>query len=529
MTIFKNNRFPLSPARFLRALSMATIIPVLVMIIAMIARPLWRDEYWALYFSDIHHSLEFLLTQRLSYDTHPPLYFIIIHFWRAVIDHVLWIKLFSILCLVLSGFSIWKLQDTPINQHPGENAGQPAYKTKFETLLFFLLCLGSYWVIYFMAEIRPYIMLFSLCALSVFIVKNLADKIGAKTPLTIIDFALWALLGAAISLSHYYGAIWVGLCGAGLGIWAWLAKRPRTFFAFAAATMLALLPVTMWILNSFGTINFGQEIISATDLFTAGAHQFLRALFGKTLVANIGLTIMVCIGLPIWWRRKTPADLILMLACIGLVLTVFFVHVFIQPFIKERAFLVIIPALIFMMARSIGHAVFENRIGSNLQKAALTFAVLTPLLFWSEFFKDREKISHIRAVFTQDTNCRTAPIATYFRPSPQGDDFSAFYINRALANLYGPNTVQTQPQFLDITKIDPATVRAIMAHDCSVKILTMNLRRGDRRSSKSDHVDFRHAVQNFIAMSSKPTKLEHTLIGKGRNQIYRLSPKQTKP
>lgn len=79
-------------SRFVSRLAWATLVPIALMIVAMALKPMWRDEYWSLYFTEPRFSLIELVTGRMHWETHPPLYFVFLAVWRTVSDADIWIR-----------------------------------------------------------------------------------------------------------------------------------------------------------------------------------------------------------------------------------------------------------------------------------------------------------------------------------------------------------------------------------------------------------------------------------------------------
>ncbi|MDX2236882.1 MAG: hypothetical protein NW203_04885, partial [Hyphomonadaceae bacterium] len=133
MGIFKSRLTPL-----------ALLIAAATLLAGVFLRPLWRDEYWALYFSGAELSLADAISLRMVRDVHPPFYFTLLHFWRAVTDAEIWARVFNLVALPLAAAAVWAL----------------GRARRDETLLFLFLCAGSYWVIYFGVEVRMYALVF---------------------------------------------------------------------------------------------------------------------------------------------------------------------------------------------------------------------------------------------------------------------------------------------------------------------------------------------------------------------------------
>ena len=460
------------------------------MLVSMATRPLWRDEYWALYFSDVAHTAGFDLTQRITKDVHPPFYFLLLHLWRQVSGSDGWARVLSLPLLALGGWATWRLGRT-----------RPR-----ETGVFLLLSATSYWLIYYGVEVRMYFLMFVLSTLSVVVTRNALQRPDT----TYSSAALMVLIGAPLAMSHFFGALWVAVLGACTGLALLRAGRIGGFFAWGAASVVAIAPVVAWIAFVHPQHNPGA---SDTFLPIGGAlnyasTQFFRGWF-KTLASNLAATIaaVLCAGALI--RRRDPFDAVLALAIVGTVLIAFGVHLFWVPLIKERAFIVVMPATSYLLVRAM------DSVGAGQPRAARLIAwvpivaALSPLLFVSEYFKNFEHTPDVRKLIASSGQCAGAPVVAYYRPSDQGQDFGEFVTRRVLAGVANGH---------DLALVDAAALAA--AHqapppnpNCAVKAIALGLTTGER----SDHVDAR---KTLIAAGVPLAALQERSIGKDRQLVW---------
>ena len=93
----------------LRRLTYASAVPMLMMLVAMVMKPPWRDEFWTLYLTDATGSVRPFSIEGLHLDQgHPPLYAMILHLWRFVSSTEIWARSFSLVVMIagaLSGFA----------------------------------------------------------------------------------------------------------------------------------------------------------------------------------------------------------------------------------------------------------------------------------------------------------------------------------------------------------------------------------------------------------------------------------------
>ncbi len=483
---------PEAPPKWYRHWLWASLVPIGFMVVALYWRPVWRDEVWALYYSDPALSFS-QTTERLLNNVHPPLYFYILHYWRLLADTVLWAKTLNLLFLLFGLVTVWAL-------------GRGQARGHKDVLPFLLLAAGSFWLIYYMAEVRPYALMFVLGAITVFILQRLLDDqpTARRAPL----YFLWAIFGALFCLSHYFALLWIGFAGLFTGLVFLQQRRVRDFVFIGLASVVAVVPTIYWISISYSHIGFVNLTPPGSwSNFSAGQTQFWRGIVIKLLFSNpaaslLGLSGMIAV---LRARKLQSLDRILMGSVLGTIITLFILHMSWQPLIKERAFMVIIPALLLVLARGIAYKT-ECQVGNRMGIAVMVFAVLMPFLFISEYFKDREHFDKVRAELASPA-CKGAPILIYARHFPEGQDFGRYIVHFVAPDI-DPVPLETAT---------PARLTAVRASQCPVKALALVLPRGERAEHKK-------ARSRLEAAGLDLQSVQELSIGKGRNLVWTQKP-----
>ncbi len=427
----------------------AAAMALAMMLAAIFLRPLWRDEYWALYFSNPGTPLNELIFEKITKHEHPPAYFGLLYLWRLIFDNDIWARLLSIPIYAAAGWTIWRL---------GKDRAR-------ETIAFLLLAATGYWVIYFGIEARMYGLMFAGCAVTCFVARRALE--GKAVTMAAI-FAAWGFFTA---MSHLFSAMWIGV----LGGWMTLAFAKRqnwpAAFAWAAATAVSVGPAIGWVIMVRpdeiydNPIDFWKEA-------GMGANQFLRGLVVKTFFSNLPAFIAAFLCLGALWRKKDPFDAVMGLSIAACVIIPFAIHVFVEPMIKERAFIIIMPAVILLAVRAIGlvgdNQPFAKRMISWVPIAAL----IAPILFIPEYFKDRERLGEVRAFVAQHPHCAGAPVAIYYREAIQGADWSRFVAHRALKGAVNGRD-------LDLVDLEPLTTLPPATPGCPLRAIAPMLPRNE--------------------------------------------------
>jgi hypothetical protein len=445
-------------------------------------RPLWRDEYWALYFSAPHDPLWRTLTETMTRDVHPPLYFTVLHFWRQISDAEIFARFFNVLVLALGAWGAWSLRGTT----------RPA-----ETGTYVFLCATSFWLVFYAAEVRMMGALFVLSGLTVLVVRNAFDEGRVLMP-ALLFFAI----GLVEASSHFFGTLWIAALGLATGLTFLAQRRLGGFLAFGLASAMAILPAVAWIALVRPDTNPGAtpELPPFWDNFSYGANQFLRGLVVKTMVANLFAFIAAGLGLRMLLRRGfDPA-----LAAIGggallTVIIAFGVHLFWVSLIKERAFIVMIPAFLYLAAAAIEAIGPDQKRARWLAGAAPAAALVFLPLFSSELFKDRERIGPLRELIAANPTCRGEPVVAYPQPSAQAEDFPIFFTRSALAGLG--------------VEIVPFEGQAPIATSCPIKVVAVGMGKGERETHEAMRAKLSAAGYDLSALEEKS-------MGGGRTRAF---------
>lgn len=464
--------------------ALASLCPLLVMVAAMWFKPLWRDEYWSLFFADPSLGFQDLMASRLRDEVHPPFYYWILHLWQSVTETHFGARLLSIFMLIASAFGLKALT-------------RPEERRAF--YVFLLICAGSYWVIYFAAEIRPYIQLFCLATLSIFAYRRLysAPKLSAK------DSIIWIAIGGGLGLTHYFGALWFSCLSLTAGIAAFRSGNKMRFVFFGAGSLIGLLPVLAWLAYSFPHMDLSDERVVQPFLskLEYASNQFFRGLLVKTFASNPVVTL---IGFGALWaamRGRAGLNSVIIWAAILLTAIAFVIHLSILPLIKERAFIVIMPAILFIFAGAL-----NARLDHRFARLVPVAAVLMPLIFMGEYFKDREKIGPLRDYLAPYASaCKDQPIALYYRPSTHPDFYPG--ISQDILEFKQGGAIFS-PQLMD-AKTLPSPPQS----SCPVKAAAFFLRRG-QDMYRAD------AIDKFNAAGLDISSLKEVPFGKGRNIIW---------
>ncbi|MCF6275748.1 MAG: hypothetical protein L3J05_08300 [Robiginitomaculum sp.] len=480
----------------------ASAVPLAIMLIAMYLRPVWRDEVWAEYYTDISLNLP-QTTERLKNNIHPPSYFYILHYWRMFSDTVMWEKTLNLL-IIGGGF------------FAARAIGRPYPR---QTVLFLLLCVGSYWLIYYAGVIRPYTQMFVLAALSVLVLARLLET-KKGDPILFWAF-LWAGLGALNCLSHYFALAWVGFAGLFTGLAFLKQGRKADFVIIGLASLLAVLPSCLWLIFTYENIGFRNDTPATTwsNLHT-GLNQFLRGILVKFIGSNPAVYLIAALSLMPLLRQKKPLDLVLAASIVATILLIFIGHMGITPLIKERAFMVIIPAIMLLAARALNLSLNMGSFNKMWRTVPYVCAFM-PFLFVGEYFKDREKLGEVRGVFASYPACETAEVLSYYRSFREGEAYSVYYFKKALPGITG----------IDIRTASAKQISSVLNSDCPIKAVALVMPRGDR----AEHTAARSALRAVLSQNDlelpqntlAPQTFDELSIGKGRNLLFVNTTKST--
>lgn len=454
--------------------------------LSLVLRPLWRDEYWALFFSDPSLGLSELIGDRLVRDVHPPLYFLAVYAVRHLFEDPLALRALNLVALAGAGLLAWRL-------HP-----RPGRKL----ILFVFLCLTSYWAIFFSAEVRPYALLYSICVLATMLLGVLATPGGySRTRL-----AAFCLSGAAAGLLHYFAALFIALGGLALGL-VWLSRGDRWRFVWIGlAATIAVMPAAGWIVYTSSDITIppdpGQSLLAHLE---SSLEQFLRGLLVKTFGSNLAATILAGTGVAAALRARNVQAGTIAFAVLGTVLGVFTLDLFWTPMIKERAFIVIMPGVVWLMVEAVSHAP-QRRWTDALARAIPVVAIVTPLAFAGEHFKDRERFDEVRAVYEAAGHCEDARIYAFFR-TYQHPAYFPFFTRAALT---GRTSADAGPDLVDV---DSGVIDLSQTRGCAITGVAVGLSRGNEALREQ-------AREAMWAAGLDPDTTEEVRVAEGRHLIF---------
>ncbi len=463
----------------LRTLAMASCVPVLIMLIAMYFKPLWRDEIFTLYHGDSGKPLNYLADRRWGHAVHPPAYHYLLWLWDHIAAHPFIHKCLSLIFLALAGLTLYKITE------PDDRRS---------LFVFMLICLGSWWVIYFATEIRPYILNFSLASVLTLLAPRLLDDRPEKRP-SIKIWALWIGAGTLLSLTHYFAGLWFAALGLVIGL-TWLGRQNYgRFVLMGIISVLCIAPLLAWQNYSVPRMDpaaFGSTMTGGEKFFMA-ANQFLRGLIVKTFGSNPLFTFLGFGGLILALRGQNKAHRVLLMAAALTVILGFTIHMVWVDMIKERAFIVIMPGILYIMADYTARR--EHRFMRYLPWAA----ALMPLLFLGEYFKNKEQLGALHAKIASYGNaCDDAPILIYYRPSKPAEfyDYATDFI------------LDAKMKPVDLRNAEKAPVTS-----CPVKAAGFLL-------PKMDQPMLSEANGFLTGLGLGPDKVVPIYFGKGRNVLW---------
>ncbi|MFH1971781.1 MAG: glycosyltransferase family 39 protein [Patescibacteria group bacterium] len=149
--------------------------------------PLWHDEAYSIWASK-NQLLRIL--QGATDHVHPPGYYLLLHFWGKISEHLYWFRLLSIIFFLFNTYLLNKL-------------GKRIKDSLFSLILVFLYCFSGYFII-FDWQVRMYSLIVSFILLSIYIFdKGVNRKREEKMPFWII-FTAVNFIGLYIDYSYLW-------------------------------------------------------------------------------------------------------------------------------------------------------------------------------------------------------------------------------------------------------------------------------------------------------------------------------------
>ena len=270
------------------------------------------------------------------------------------------------------------------------------------------------------------------------------------------------------------GGVWTACAGLCVGLLMARRGRWEQFVAWGVASVIAVAPLAIWVALVRPDQNSGapQDAAPPLEAFDLGWEQFSRAVFVKTFGANIPAFVLLCFGGWRMARRPSALEAVLWGAILLVTLVSFAIQIGYLPFIKERGFIVIAPALALLTAGAVLAARAAGRRPRWVAATAVAL-VVAPLLFAPEHFKDREAFDEVAALMETQA-CDGAEVAMYLRPSGQGDGYTEFVTRRVLGDVARRRGIT----LADVQGLGEAGVARVVAGACPVKLVAFTLPRG---------------------------------------------------
>ena len=311
--------------RFHSALSLVALVAVLLIYITLRLRhlgtySLWCDEAFSVFVakSSWHDFFRQLLIDRV----HPPLYYLLLKLWIAVLgESVAALRSFSVLFSALTLLPLWSCMKQ-VRLSPGLRLA----------LLFAIAC--NPFLILYSQEVRMYSL---LCFLAVWSVDLYLKQRSERPSLRIV----WAVVNVALVMVHVAGLAVVGCELAH----ATLAKRG--FWNRLVTCLPALLALLSWVIAvRVLAPNPGRILhnIAWISRLTPGLEwKTLTHLLGSTLGA---LVLNVPFAIAIWTHRKIERRFtsLFLLLSIATIVFVFAFSMLVKPVWQERYLIIaVIP------------------------------------------------------------------------------------------------------------------------------------------------------------------------------------------
>jgi len=406
----------------------AIIVLALVLRLAFLGEPsFWLDEAWSLWFA--RHSLDYLWTVMPTYETHPPVYYSILHFWRVFGESETALRSLSVL------FSMGVVIMAVL-------LGKEAEKDRpvFVMLLTGAILAASPVQIEFAQEARPYSALCFTVALLLWGGARLAKAPERAGRLLWREPGLWAPVAAGLILTpwfHYVGLFYAFAFGLFL-LYVWLFEHRfawRFLVNVAAVGLLALLiytPQFLTMLNVAGQWNQGtwlekpqlwSMVAVLQDLVAVNTGNAPRALgYGVML---LGVLAAAAGALRLWLRGSTSiAVLLVSVAAVPFAMTLL-ISLISTPMFMLRVLTPSQAPIVVLIAVALA-AIPRKPIGYALAGVAL--AAFLASFFATNFRRDDEPWRKVAAEVTSRVkpgdlvmvvpNEATLPFDIYYRPPP---------------------------------------------------------------------------------------------------------------
>ena len=476
-----------------RIWQIAAAVSLVTTLLAMLFRPLWLDEYWTLFISGYDTTWPETFSVRMNNDIHPPLIYYPLHVGMALFQSDLAARMLNWIYLA-GGFALaaWIGRDRPR-----------------ETALYLFLSVTAFWFTFYAVEIRNYALLYALSIASVPALRRAIE--GER--LNLRWLAPWTLLSMATGLTHYYGTLWAASTGLVAGISMLAARRPADFLLIGIASVIAVAPALAFALAVDFSARAQSAHITGYDLSWAermrsASMQVVRAIAGKTFLANVPAWIAAIMAAPLVFSRRERNDWALVVPPVLVIAISLGVMAVTLSDMRERSFTPIIPPLLYFCARGLAEAQEKGGRAAWVARLAPWAALLAPILFIPEHFKDRQRYPEVRAYLEESHSCSNEPVLAALIWIPQAEGFPPWYARHALAPTGGG-----PPALIDAPKATMRDIAGVMASPCPVKALALGMARGDGE-------EHQRARDQLRAAGLPLDQLEELNLGGGRNRLF---------
>jgi uncharacterized membrane protein len=311
-------------------------------------RSLWLDELLSIYFADPTQSLSSLLDARMRRDVHPPLYYVLLHFWMAAFgDHPTAVRLMSLVPVLLGTFIVWLVWKRGLVRLP--------------LGYFALLIMTSLGLLYYSHEARAYSLLL-LWGLLLTLLSVHFGQFSQSWPRGLPPWFAAALLAVSVlsALTHYFGLLYCGSVILTLTADRLWYRDIKSLISLCAIGLITLIVGVPWI---FYTISYladvgdeGLWIRNDIDYL----WRFVREVAKDIFSGNGALFLLIVWGAATHFRSLLPRrEIVLAVASVLLAITIAAAITVYEPVLVYRNMIVFAPALLFVSAVALSE-VFER-------------------------------------------------------------------------------------------------------------------------------------------------------------------------
>ena len=294
------------------------VVGVLSRLFLVIKLPIWHDEFYSVWASNYSfHQITLSLTDQV----HPPGFYLLLHYWGLISQHIYWLRLLSVLAFVINIFLIKKLS---------HKIGNP----ENSNLLVFLYIFSGYFVI-FDWQIRMYTAIVTLILFSILTLSDLVGGLIKNHLLGWLKFTLINFLGLYID----YAFVWYLVPATIFTLTYFAIKKDRGFYYSLYSFIWCGLSFVIFAPQSFLKAQYGVRGIAWMLKYT-NPNFYLPFFLGTHTTMLFSLIFLI---LFVWGSYKLIKNihnftflLIVFSASFSLVVTLVYTHFF-QPIFHVRS------------------------------------------------------------------------------------------------------------------------------------------------------------------------------------------------